>query len=372
MKYESEIIQLINSKREGEFWDFKQEPHDNKASLLHDILCLSNCAHRGERFLILGVTDPDEGAEIIGLTKGDNRKSQVEYIDFLRSKHFAGDFRPEIELQTIELNKKEIDVLIIFDNPYKPYYLKQDYRDNGKVVKANFIYSRSNDTDTPIDKSADLEKIEKMWRQRFGLDLNPLERMNILLLKPEKWFKDIGNKPYAYNLDFPEFRIEFSEVKEFWETFSFFFTNHKSFLGTATFKYHSTILFELEYMYCDEMRLELAVPDTEHIKWKNEDNWFYYYNLEKINGTFLQFITDNLKKIHSRRNIFPFLIFRNKEELESFKKYVLENEESLDEIEDYFWGKEAKKDMKRQNKNSVIDPIFIDKINQVYDKWTWA
>jgi len=279
MILESEIFRLIESKREGDYWDFKQDPHDNKASLLHDILSLSNSAHRGNRYLIYGVADPKEGTEIIGLTENQtNRKSQVQFIDFLRSKPFAGDCRPEVELHTIQIDGLEIDVLVIFDNPYKPYYLTEDYRERDKNVKANFIYTRTNDTNTPIDKSADIGIIEKMWRQRFGLDLSPLERMKLLLLQPQDWFKDIGNKPYSYHLDFPEFRIEFSEVHEFWEVFSSFFTNEKSYLGTATFKYHSTTLFELEYMYCDEMRIEFAVPKTAMVRLKDFENWFYYYN----------------------------------------------------------------------------------------------
>ena len=104
MNIETEIFNLIESKREGDYWDFKQEPHDNKASLLHDILCLSNSLHRGNRFLIYGVSDPKDGTEVIGLTKEqNNRKTQVQFIDFLRTKSFAGDCRPEIELHTIEL-----------------------------------------------------------------------------------------------------------------------------------------------------------------------------------------------------------------------------------------------------------------------------
>lgn len=371
MKLESEILELIATKRESDYWDFKREPHNNKASLLHDILCLSNSLHKGKRYIIFGVTDPKEGTEIKGLTEEQaNRKSQVEIIDFLRKKPFAGDSRPEIELHTIELNKAEIDVLVIFDNPNKPYYLTQDYRDKDKNVKANYIYTRTNDTNTPIDKSADVGVIEKMWRQRFGLDLSPLERMKLLLLQPKKWFKDIGNKPYAYHLEFPEFRIDFSEAHEFSEVFSFFYTNEKSYLGTATFKYHSTTLFELEYMYCDEMRVELAVPKTKFVKLKDSNNWFYYYNLENLDGIFLQFITNNLTKLHSfRSSVFPFVVFKNEHEKEDFINYIINNEDLLDKIEPDYWAKHAKDEIKIQQKGFVIDPIFIDRITQLYQNW---
>lgn len=370
MNFESEILRLIELKRESNYWDFKQEPHDNKASLLHDILCLSNSIHRGDRYLIYGVSDPKEGTNIIGLTINQvNRKSQVEFIDFLRSKPFAGDCRPEVELRTFQIDGKNIDVLVIFDNPLKPYYLTKDYKEKEKNVMANFIYTRTNDTNTPINKSADIGAIEKMWKQRFGIDLSPLERMKLLLLQPQDWFKDIGNKPYSYHLNFPEFRIEFSEVHEFWEVFSFFFTNEKSYLGTATFKYHSTTLFELEYMYCDEMRIELAVPKTAIVKLKEYENWFYYYDMQELDGIFLYFVTNKLTNLHARSLVFPFVIFDSKSQQEEFIDYVANNEEGFHKIEPTYWAEHAKDEMKMQQKGSVIDPIFIDRITQLFPKW---
>ncbi len=369
---ESKILQLIESKREGSYWDFKQEPHDNKASLLHDILSLSNSLYRGNKFLIYGIADPTaNGVEIIGLTEGQiNRKSQAQFIDFLRSKQFAGDCRPEIELHTLKINGKEIDVLEIFDNPVKPYYLIEEYRDKDKNVKANFIYTRTNDTNTPIDKSTDIGIIEKMWQQRFGLDLSPLERMKLLLLRPKEWFKDIGNKPYSYHLDFPEFRIEFSKPHEFWEVFSFFFPNEKSFLGSAAFKYHSTTLFELQYMYCDEMRIELAVPETANVRLMDYENWFYYYNLEELSGFFLQFITDNFSHLHSRGSRFPFVIFNNTEEKKFFIDYLISNENTFNEIQPSFLAIHASSRMKKENRTHAIDPLFIDKVVQFHEQWT--
>ncbi|MGK0448259.1 MAG: hypothetical protein ACJA2M_002045 [Polaribacter sp.] len=370
MKHKAEILKLLESKREGDYWDFKREPHDNKASLLHDIMCLSNSLHRGNRFLIIGVSDPIEGTEVIGLTEGQiNRKSQVQYIDFLRGKPFAGHCRPEIELHTIELNDTEIDILEVFDNPFKPYYLTEGYRDKNKIVNANSIYSRTNDTNTPIDKSADIGTIEKMWRQRFGLDISPLERMKLLLLQPQDWFKDIGNKPYSYHLDFPEFRIEFSEVHEFWEVYSFFFTNEKSFLGTATFKYHSTTLFELEYMYCDEMRIELAVPQTAIVRLSDYENCFYYYNLKELDGVFLQFLTNNFSHLYSRSFGFPFVIFSEETEMNEFIDYLTINEKEFKEIQPNFLAEHAKDRMKKQKIDTVIDPLFVDKVGQFHKKW---
>lgn len=35
-----EITQLIATHREDDWWDFKQEHHNDKAELVHDILCM--------------------------------------------------------------------------------------------------------------------------------------------------------------------------------------------------------------------------------------------------------------------------------------------------------------------------------------------
>lgn len=42
MALKEEIKSLILLGAEGEYWDFKEKWHDNKASLLHDIICMAN------------------------------------------------------------------------------------------------------------------------------------------------------------------------------------------------------------------------------------------------------------------------------------------------------------------------------------------
>lgn len=291
MELDPIIFDLINSKREGEYWDFKEEPHDNNASLLHDIICLSNSLYNGSKYLIFGVSDPKSGTLITGLHKGQkNRKEQVQIIDFLRTKKFAGDVRPEIELKTQIICGKEIDVLVILNTSQcKPFYLTEDYRDQGKVVKAYHIYGRINDGNVPMDKSADIRIIEALWRQRFGLHLSPLEKMKMLLKFPGQWFKNIGNNDVAYHTLHPEYTIAFSAPESFWEPYTLFYINESAFYGKASFKFHTTTLFELEYMYCDEMRIVLPVPETEYIKFSKTEQWFYYYNLETLSGVFLYF-----------------------------------------------------------------------------------
>lgn len=69
----SDIEILLTSKREGQYWDFKEMYHENKSELLHDILCLANALHKGNRFLIYGVSDPKSGCQIKGVSNDVNR-----------------------------------------------------------------------------------------------------------------------------------------------------------------------------------------------------------------------------------------------------------------------------------------------------------
>ena len=228
------ILELIDTKREGQYWDFKETHHENKAELLHDILCMSNSLYKGNKYLIYGVCDPREDCVVKGVSD-QNRRTQSDLIDFIRSKPFAGDIRPEVEMRTVIIQEKDLDVIIIFDSRQKPYYLREDYRDKNKKVNANSIYTRNIDTNIPIDKSADIKFIELMWRERFGLDVQPSERMIALLQKPHEWDKNVGNREYAYHKFNPEYQVRFCETREFKDIYSYFYINERSYIGMARF-----------------------------------------------------------------------------------------------------------------------------------------
>lgn len=117
---ESKIKNLIDRKSEGEYWDFKQEWHKDNERLLHDILCFANTVHDKDSYLIIGVSDT---GEIVGVGE-ENRRKQVDILDLLSNTVFAGDNIPEVRLDTIEIEGKEIDILTIFNSYTVPYYLK--------------------------------------------------------------------------------------------------------------------------------------------------------------------------------------------------------------------------------------------------------
>ena len=118
------ILSLIETKREGDFWDFKLEHHENRADLLHDILCMANSLNDKDCFIILGVED--QTGIICGVEKNSTRRSQQQLIDFLKSKEFCGDYRPIVELHTFIIENHDVDVITVLNTMNTPYYLKKD------------------------------------------------------------------------------------------------------------------------------------------------------------------------------------------------------------------------------------------------------
>jgi hypothetical protein len=133
---ETEILELICEKREGAYWDFKQEYHENKAKLLHDIICLANNLENRNAYLIFGISD---SGEVIGVEQDAKRKNQEHMVSFMQGKKFAGENTPYITLKTMIIEAHEIDVLIIKHTDKVPFYLAEPFRD-GRTMSVLEIY----------------------------------------------------------------------------------------------------------------------------------------------------------------------------------------------------------------------------------------
>ncbi len=198
-----ELKELIQEhSAEAVHVDFKQKwkGKEDNAKLIHDILCMSNANHNGDRFLLFGVND---SAEIVGVHDDPNRKDNAKLPEFLRKCNF--NRLPEIIIYTVSIDGKDIDVVQIGNTAYKPYFLTKEYEQNKKQLRAGSIYSRNGSSNTPIDSTASETETETMWRERFGLDQTPLLRI-------KKYLSDINNWTYdsygnAFYNPFPEFTI---------------------------------------------------------------------------------------------------------------------------------------------------------------------
>ena len=226
----------------------------------------------------------------------------------------------------------EIDVLVIFDRPQKPYCLREDYRDKDKTVRANSIYTRLIDTNTPIDKSADIRLIENMWRERFGLDVSPLEKLKLYLLEHEHWQWDGINS--AYYKYFPEFTIKIASDSErntknvWWDGWP---TNEPLSESIYKFNYHTTAIAQLKVIHCSREDFSFPYPDVDYIQVDNSKDVdagntysFFYYVKDSLKYSLLYHLfrgNSNCIQSPTKPPIakLPFLQFEDEDEKERFK-----------------------------------------------------
>ena len=181
----SEILELINRKAEGEYWDFKQQWHSNNADLLHDIICMANSPANRDCYIIIGIED--KTCNILGVSD-ENRKNQQNVIDLLRQKpSWAGGYIPEVYVKTISIADKKIDIVVVKQSDNTPFYLLEDYKKEGQPIFKGAIYTRKGDTNTPKTETADVRDAELLWKRRFGLLYNPSQRAKFYLKDLDNW-----------------------------------------------------------------------------------------------------------------------------------------------------------------------------------------
>ncbi len=276
MKWEkslAEIVgELIRTHREDDWWDFKECHHEDRATLLHDIICLANNRVNRDAYLIFGVRD--KTFETVGVENDLKRRNQQNITDFLSDKPFAGQTRPRVEVRTVVIDSHEVDVFIIKNSTDVPYYLIRDYTDKKytstppqrkRMVHAFHIYTHVMDSNTPIDKSADLRDVEYLWKKRFGLLQTPLEQIKVLLRKPDEWTEE--NSRYYHKL-FPQYTItiEYEEDeygaskignREFYHYLQY---DTSTQYGTLKIFHYGTQLFSCQVTELDGRRMTAPCP----------------------------------------------------------------------------------------------------------------
>jgi len=322
-KLEQIILELIDLKKEGVYWDFKQEHHTSTADFIHDIICLSNAKHDGDRYLIFGI---DDDCNILNLT---DTKKQADIIDMLRNAHFADDTFPDVILEDLTIKENKLQVLTIKNTTNKPYYLVQEKKDskNGKTktLNAGTIYTRVMDTNTPKNRVASSKDIEYMWKERFGLTQTPIERFKIYLKDFDNW--DRKNEIWHYKL-FPEFTIQPLEdnycqgcEKEEWARGEIGY-HYSSGNGTSVigFYYHATLLKSVCCVQFNGGKKYIVNPDWEAIG----KGRIYFYLEDSFDYAYQKFVINEFKSDFSENifatnhSIFDIPVFSNKNELNQF------------------------------------------------------
>jgi hypothetical protein len=264
---DNKVEKLISLKTEGGYWDFKEKWHSNNSDLLHDIICMANNIEDKDAYILIGVTD---NGKICGVSE-ENRKNQCDLIDFLRQIKFAGEKRPIVTVKILTVCEKEIDVIVIKNTTDTPYYLTDDYQG----VYKGHIYTRIGDTNTPKNKTADVDKTEFLWKKRFGLNLPVFSLAKKLLNESENWisrYDEMLEMTTFHHKVRPEFTVDIINISfsasridkpNFW--YFYLYNVHGVVLHPMiwfkhlSIKYHTTILYETEVISCDEGNY-LTVP----------------------------------------------------------------------------------------------------------------
>ena len=318
----------MNLRQEGGYWDFKKEWYKSdkkgKQDLLHDIICMSNNLDSRDAYIIIGVNEEDN-YNLRDVSEDDGRKNTQNIVDFLKDKKFAGGLRPTVYVKSYQILGKTIDVIVILNDNNTPYYLTNNFQG----IRANYIYTRIQDTNTSVDRSADLDKVEFLWKKRFGLTQSVIERLEIYLEDYENWKDGPYGEMQKYYKYYPEFTInyDFNNTKNAIKYYMFSQRDKTPSWLDINFYYHQTLLTSLVGNSLDGGRYMTPTPNVDFIQINNNesDDIAYCYFTK---GSFLYklnefFYLQEISSRYARIKLFNvILLFESENERMMFKEYV--------------------------------------------------
>lgn len=317
------VYYLMAQGQEGDYWDFKQEWHTEISDLIKDIVCFTNTIHDRDCYIIFGVSD-----ELIVTGMKAARRKQADIIDVISNLQFAGDIYPQVEVNTVSVQGKEIDILTVHNEHLTPIYLKKPYGQ----MNAGCIYSRIGDKNTPNKGNADFRSIENLWKKRFGLLKPPLLYIYDRIENKLEWerYDDI-----YYNIYKPDFVLEILEDDEYLdaEFYSYAMVNQHTSYEILNIKYNSTILETHQLVVLDSGRITVPVPEWAYFEMDDGKILSYkFYETGSNSEKLLKFFynresSDNFYAMQDLLKV--VLLFKSKEERKRFENHVLSNRHLL-------------------------------------------
>lgn len=377
-----EILNLISLKQEGEYWDFKREWYgEKKSDLLHDIICMANNLADRDAYIIIGV-DEENDFKPYSYDKKDRRNTQ-QLVDFLRDKKFAGDCRPVVTVKNLQIYEYDLDVIIIHNSSNTPFYLS--VKSDG--VFPNNIYIRTQDSNTPIDKSADISNVEKLWKKRFGIDKTALERAKLFLNHASDWAECEYDESKMYYSFAPEFTIEYLRPEDDLRTGrEYYFMNQTD--NTPRWidiylRYHQTVIYEVTGLLLDGGRLTCPAPDRNGFSLKPYHSWdvsYAYMEKDSLKYSIHMFYYDEENGEHriSRNALLArMLLFENAEEHQNFLEYAKGKwkyrDEYLKQIREPYIEMEDgnyKDILLKQTEDAIILILMLEEFRKIQDSTT--
>ena len=332
MELYDEIGRLIDLHQEGSYWDFKKEWYgkDKDSDQLIDIICMANNLANRDAYIIIGI-DEEQDYSVSDVSNDPNRRNTQMLTDFLRSKKFAGDYRPVVTVETLHLSGGWIDVIVVQNSTNTPFFLKERY----KSVNPNNIYVRLQDSNTPCDRSADFHHVEYLWKKRFGMLLTPIEKVKLYLRHPEDWENSPSQEDKKYYKFAPEYTIEHTfepdDHRDGYEYYLFAQTDSRPHWCDIRICYHQTVLADMGGVILDGGRYFTATPNTDGISLNRYAHWYvaYKYMIKgELNHLVHEFyyVDDGDEARHAHNEYEGCLLFfDSSNEHEEFKDFVRAN-----------------------------------------------
>lgn len=332
----SEIMDLIHLKQEGGYWDFKRQWHENNTDLLHDIICMANNLENRDAYIIIGI-DEENDYSFLDISNDCNRKNTQNIVDFLKDKKFSGGIRPTVYVQSLTFYNAFIDVIVVKNSTSTPFYLTEKF----EGVFANQIYTRVMDTNTPKNKSADIDKIEYLWKKRFHIDETPIEKFNHYITEYKNWIDSpIEHEMSKYYKYSPEFTItsESDETRTGYEYYLFSQYDSKPHWYVVTLKYYQTSLEQFQGIALDGGRCFVIAPEREIFSYDNCHRnlisyGFYIKSSLRYNLNLFFLNVEAPCEDYQYNSFCDFVLFFDTEgEQDDFQKFVLNNQKLYDEM----------------------------------------
>ncbi|MCI6697816.1 ATP-binding protein [Porcincola intestinalis] len=337
LKVYKEVCSLIRLKQEGDYWDFKKQWYvkrndkghdkDHVMHLLIDIICMANNLVNRDTYIIIGV-DEENDFSIHDISEDKNRLNTQKIVDILKDKPFAGGRRPVVTVEPICIHGITIDVIVIHNSMNTPFYLSKDFLG----IKAANIYTRIQNTNTPIDRTADDQYVEYLWKKRFGLLLSPLEKVEYYLQRKDCWEQSPVYDNVKYYRYAPEYTIQYSyddpEERNGYEYYLLNQVDARPSWTVIEIKYHQTVLKNFDAVFLDGGRHFSPVPEMDGISFNEYGSWdfsYRYWVRESFSYIVHVFYFDRNNyeaRIAEERFLENVLIFESEEEHKSFNKYV--------------------------------------------------
>ncbi len=324
------IVEILTSKgHEGEYWDYKQEWHDNMTDLLKDIICFANTPHDANCYLLFGI---DDNGRLVGMQK--NRRKQADILEAMDNLWFIGDVKPEISVETVVINETEVDVLTVYNTQKTPIYLKRNY---GEML-AGCIYMRNGDKNTPNKGMASIDDVEKLWKKRFGLLQTPLDYIVGRLQYQTEWKQQ--NRTY-YNMYRPEYQLKILEDDDdraIPEYYAYAMTNESTSYEMVQILAGHTVLEEYQLVILDSGRLRTPTPEWGFVgydKYGVDHKFTYKYFVKgstryKLHQFFLD--NDSEEAVYANRELMDVvLLYETEDEKTAFEAYIEDNQDKIAE-----------------------------------------